>query len=69
MVFNGKPANESIYFNKTFSIEKEGVFSTYFLFGKHKEVDEDFSDMIDDIFGADDPAMKVPHNRALNVAG
>ena len=70
-VFAGKPANESIMYNKTFSIENEGVFSTYFLFGKHHgdtdaEDDEDLlSDLVDDIFGADDPAKDKPHNRAL----
>ena len=46
------------------------MFSTFFLFGKHHPVDDsgndigdDISELVDDIFGDDDPAKK--YNRQL----
>jgi len=68
VVFKGD-VNSTVFFNQTFSIPNEGIFSTYFLFGPHHplfkeeedggqsiEEDLDLGDLIDDIFGEDDPA-------------
>lgn len=60
-MFDGMP-NTTSMFNKTFSIQSEGVFSTYFLFGPYKTVepeesekegDDGLSGFIDDVFGDD----------------
>ena len=58
-IFQGN-ANSTVYYNQTFSIPNEGVFSTFFLFGKHKPIeptsslDDDIGDFIDDLFGEDE---------------
>ena len=74
-------SNQTYTFNKTYTIPSEGVYSTYFLFGKHHDVEasadsespddeifSDLGDLIDDIFGEDDPtrspnATSSNHNR------
>ena len=38
VVFDGAPGTKA-EFNETFRIPYEGVYSTYFLFGKHKVVE------------------------------
>ena len=59
-IIQGK-ANQVINYNQTFSIPNEGVFSTFFLFGKHRPLEsttgigEDIGDFIDDLFGEDEP--------------
>ena len=59
-IFSGN-TTATVLYNETFTIPDEGVYSTYFLFGKHKPVeppDTDFEDdlgeALDDIFGDDD---------------
>ena len=50
VIFKGSP-DTIANFNETFSIPSEGVFSTYFLFGKHKsalELDFNNNDNVDD---------------------
>ena len=66
VVFKGV-VNSTVFFNQTFSIPNQGIFSTYFLFGPHRplskeddegqgtEEDLGLGDLIDDIFGDDDP--------------
>ena len=60
-IFAGTP-NVTSFFNQTYSIPSEGVFSTFFLFGKHRPAEEseksfgdEVSDFVDDVFGDDDP--------------
>jgi len=73
VVFSGA-LNSTTFYNQTFSIPSDGVFSTFFLFGKRKlvedhesTIDEDISDMIDDVFGDEDE--KPPsNNRVLTPA-
>ena len=62
-VFPGT-ANQTYVYNQTFTIPSEGVYSTYFLFGKHREEaysdDSDFlDDFVDDLFG-DDDTSRIP---------
>ena len=77
-VLQGMP-NTTSYYNKTFSIPSEGVFSTYFLFGQHRVVDPDaepegeekegLDGFIDDIFGDDrENEHAGPGHRALTPA-
>ena len=55
-VFEGTP-NTTSFYNHTFGIPGDGVFSTYFLFGQHREVTggsgDLLEDLIDDVFGED----------------
>mgnify|MGYP000890466915 CR=1 FL=1 len=59
-------------YNQTFSIPYEGVFSTYFLFGKHKPVIDDggsLDDLFADIFDfEDDETPPDAHKRSLTPA-
>ena len=59
-IFQGN-TTATVYYNETFTIPDEGVYSTYFLFGQHKSVEAPGSDLeddigyvIDEIFGDDD---------------
>ena len=69
-IFEGK-SNSTVNYNQTFSIPNEGVFSTFFLFGKHHPVevntsfDEDIGSFVDDIFGEDEDAKTNNNNRVL----
>ena len=72
-----KAADAVVYYNQTFSIPNEGVFSTFFLFGKHRPIeptstfDDDIGDFIDDLFGEDDDKEQFAdhnHNRVLSPA-
>ena len=66
-IFQGN-ANSTVYYNQTFSIPNEGVFSTFFLFGKHKPIEpntsfgDDIGDFIDDIFGEDEDKTTEPNH-------
>ena len=71
-----KASNSIVYYNQTFSIPNEGVFSTFFLFGKHKPLEttstigDDIGDFIDDIFGEDEEKEEISnhsHNRVLKT--
>ena len=63
-IFQGN-ANSTVYYNQTFSIPNEGVFSTFFLFGKHKPIepttslDDDIGDFIDELFGEDEDKTEL----------
>lgn len=62
VIFPGS-SNTVANFNETFSIPTAGVFSTYFLFGKHKPASElDFNNDEADDNEADDSRR---NNRAL----
>ena len=66
-IFQGN-SNSTVYYNQTFSIPNEGVFSTFFLFGKHKSIepassfDDEIGDFIDDIFGEDEDKTEQNQN-------
>lgn len=72
-IFNGS-SNNTVWFNQTFSIPYEGVFATYFLFGPHKNLEDDsedfIGDLVDDIFGEDEPKKNGPNTngRALTAS-